>query len=247
MSRVILVTGANRGIGRGLVAHYLAQPDTTVIGTARDVSSANAKDLNELPKGEGSRLIVVSLSSDSPQGAIEAVLEIQTQHSVGHIDIVIANAGICNHYGPVVEMADSDVLSHIEVNTLGPLRLFRAVAPLLQRASLPKFAYVSTLLASIHEIEQIPSLTAAYGMSKVAGNYLIKKIDAENQYLIALPIDPGMVQTDMGSRAAQANGLEKAPVTVQDTVLGITNQIEAATKSTTSGQFVNYNGGKVRW
>ncbi|KAL7657374.1 hypothetical protein ACMYSQ_003560 [Aspergillus niger] len=191
MSRVILVTGANRGIGRGLVAHYLAQPDTTVIGTARDVSSANAKDLNELPKGEGSRLIVVSLSSDSPQGAIEAVLEIQTQHSVGHIDIVIANAGICNHYGPVVEMADSDVLSHIEVNTLGPLRLFRAVAPLLQRASLPKFAYVSTLLASIHEIEQIPSLTAAYGMSKVAGNYLIKKIDAENQYLIALPIDPG--------------------------------------------------------
>lgn len=34
-----------------------------------------------------------------------------------------------------------------------------------------------------------------------------------------------MVQTDMGSRAAQANGLEKAPVTVQDTVLGITNQV----------------------
>lgn len=74
-----------------------------------------------------------------------------------------------------------------------------------------------------------------------------------------------MVQTDMGSRAAQANGLEKAPVTVQDTVLGITNQvcrmlaivtrcglltslqIEAATKSTTSGQFVNYNGERVRW
>jgi norsolorinic acid ketoreductase len=74
-----------------------------------------------------------------------------------------------------------------------------------------------------------------------------------------------MVQTDMGSRAAQANGLEKAPVTVQDTVHGITSQvcrilaiptgrrlltllqIEAATKSTTSGQFVNFKGEKVHW
>jgi norsolorinic acid ketoreductase len=178
------------GIGRGLVTHYLAQPNTTVIGTARDVSSANAKDLGELPNGEGSRLIVVPLSADNPD-SIAAMSDILTQHGIGHIDIVIANAGICNHYGPVVEMTDDDVLSHFEVNTLGPFRLFRAVAPLLQKASVPKFAYISTLLASIHEIEQIPSLTGAYGMSKVAGNYLIKKIDAENQYLIALPIDPG--------------------------------------------------------
>lgn len=34
-----------------------------------------------------------------------------------------------------------------------------------------------------------------------------------------------MVQTDMGSRAAQFHGLENAPVTVEDTVRGITNQV----------------------
>jgi norsolorinic acid ketoreductase len=74
-----------------------------------------------------------------------------------------------------------------------------------------------------------------------------------------------MVQTDMGSRAAQANGLEKAPVTLKETVQGITHQvcrnlasitccklltllqIEVAKKSTTSGQFVNYKGEKVCW
>jgi norsolorinic acid ketoreductase len=90
-------------------------------------------------------------------------------------------------------MTDSDVLSHFEVNALGPLRLFRAISPLLRKASVPKFAYISTALASIHMIEQIPSLTAAYGMSKVAGNYLVKKIDAENNEFIALLIDPGYV------------------------------------------------------
>jgi norsolorinic acid ketoreductase len=179
------------GIGKGLSAHYLAQPDTTVIATGRDASSENAKDLNKLPKGDGSALIVVQLHVDSPSGAAEAVSEIQTQHRIRHVDIVIANAGIYNHWGPVQEMADADVLSHFEVNALGVLRLFRAVAPLLQKANSPKFAYISTLLSSIHEIGQLASLTAAYGMSKAAGNYLVKKIDAENKYLIALSIDPG--------------------------------------------------------
>lgn len=173
------------------MAHYLAQPDTTIIGSVRDISFEKANDLSALPKGHGSNLIVVPLNIDSPSSAAEAASEIRTQHHIKHIDVVIANAGICNHWGPVHEMADSDVLSHFEVNTLGPLRLFRAMAPLLQKASTPKFAYISTLLASVREIEQIPSLTAAYGMSKVAGNYLVKKIDAENKHLIALPIDPG--------------------------------------------------------
>ncbi|KAJ5137956.1 NADP(+)-dependent dehydrogenase [Penicillium atrosanguineum] len=239
MNRVILVTGANRGIGRSLVAHYLAQPDTTVIGTVRDISSEKAKELSTLPNGNGSSMIVVPLHVDSPSSAAEAASEIQTQHHIQHIDIVIANAGICNHWGPVQEMADSDVVSHFEVNTLGPLRLFKAMAPLLQRASTPKFVYISTLLASILGIEQMPSLTAAYGMSKAAGNYLVKKINAENKYLITLSVDPG--------RAAQIHGLEKALVTVEDTVRGITNQIDVAKKSTTSGQFVNLNGEKVPW
>lgn len=38
-----------------------------------------------------------------------------------------------------------------------------------------------------------------------------------------------LVQTDMGSRAAQLNGLEKAPVTVEDTVPGITRQVRRNT------------------
>ncbi|KAF4233505.1 hypothetical protein CNMCM6805_009162 [Aspergillus fumigatiaffinis] len=240
MSRVILVTGANRGIGRGLAAHYLAQPCTTVIETVRDISSGKAKDLSTLPKGRGCGLIIVQLSVDKQSSVAEAAAEIQTQHHIEHIDVVIANAGICNHWGPIQEMADLDVISHFEVNTLGPLRLFKAMAPLLQKASAPKFVYISMLLASISAIEQMPSLTAAYGMSKVAGNYLIKKLDAENKHLIALSIDPGLVQTDMGSRAAKFNGLEKAPVTVEDTVGGITRQIDAASKSTTSGQFSKY-------
>ena len=179
------------GIGRGFVAHYLAQADTTVLGTVREISSESVKSLSTLPKGSGSRLIVVPLSVDSQSSATEAASEIQTQHKIEHIDVVIANAGICNHWGPVQEMDEADARSHFEVNTLGPLRLFKAMAPLLQKASMPKFAYISALLASIQSIEKFPALTAAYGMSKAGGNYLVKKIGAENEYLITLCLDPG--------------------------------------------------------
>lgn len=173
------------------MTHYLAQSDTTVIGTVRDVSSDQARNLNTLSKGNGSGLIIVPLSVDSPSGAAEAAAEIQTKHHIKHIDVVIANAGIFNHWGPVGEMTDEDVLSHFDVNALGPLRLFKAMAPLLEKADTPKFAYISTLLASIEMVEKLPSLTTAYGMSKAAGNFLIKKIDAENKHLITLTLDPG--------------------------------------------------------
>ncbi|CEL02112.1 hypothetical protein ASPCAL03284 [Aspergillus calidoustus] len=247
MSTVVLITGGNRGIGKGLVAHYLAQPDTTVIATAREVSSQNASAFDTLQRSDRSHLLIVQLSVDIASSIAEAASVIEKHHHIHQIDIVISNAGICDHWGPVLEMRDADVLTHFQVNTLGPLRLFQALAPLLNNASSPKFIYISTALASISGINQFNSLTAAYGMSKAAGNYLMRKINAENGHLITLSIDPGLVQTDMGARAAQFNGLEKAPLTIDDTVRGITNQIAAATKSTTSGQFVDYNGVGVAW
>ncbi|OOF98108.1 hypothetical protein ASPCADRAFT_3175 [Aspergillus carbonarius ITEM 5010] len=249
MTQTVLVTGANRGIGKGLITHYLSHPNTTVIGTVRDIASPAAQSLpTTLPKAPGSSLLLVPLTLDDPSSASSAASILQTQYNITHIDILIASAGICNHWGPVHEMTDSDVLSHFEINTLGPLRVYKAFASLLKNADMPKFVYISTLLASIAGVEQLASsLATAYGMSKVAGNFLVKKIEAENEWLVTLAVDPGLVQTEMGSRNAQFIGLEEAPVTVEDTVRGITAQIEAATKSTTSGQFVNFGGERVAW
>ncbi|KAL3253466.1 hypothetical protein ABHI18_009472 [Aspergillus niger] len=246
MSQVILVTGASRGIGKGLVAHYLAQPRTTVIATVRDTTSPKAKELTTLQKGDKSRLIVVKLIADDPVSATAATSEIRTQN-LDHIDIAIANAGICDHWGPVVESTEQDVLSNFEVNTLGPLRLFKAVAPLLQNAKTPKFIYISTLLASIGGIGNMFTLTGPYGMSKAAGNFLVRKIHAENEHLTTLSIDPGLVQTDLGDRAAKHYGMEQAPVTLEECVSGIITQIERADRSSTSGSFVNANGEFVAW
>jgi norsolorinic acid ketoreductase len=61
----------------------------------------------------------------------------------------------------------------------------------LKRSDDPKFVYISTELASIAGLENSSSLTTAYGVSKVAGNFLVKKIHEENDALISFSIDPG--------------------------------------------------------
>ncbi|KAI9037173.1 uncharacterized protein KD926_000746 [Aspergillus affinis] len=166
------------GIGKGLTMAYLAIPNYTVIAT-----------------GDSSRPILLQLSLDSPSTIAQAISQAQEQHLVNQIDIVIANAGICNHCGSVVDMEDRDMTFHFEVNTLGPLRLFRAVIPLLEASKQPKFVYISSELASTTGLDNSSSMTTAYGVSKVASNYMIKKIHTEHEALISFSIDPGSVYT----------------------------------------------------
>ncbi|KAJ6134652.1 hypothetical protein N7523_000974 [Penicillium sp. IBT 18751x] len=195
--------------------------DTTVVATVRDASAQNASQLSSLPKSQNSRLIMVYLSLNSPSTVTEAIEQIKKQNLVDHIVIVIANAGICNHWGPLLDMNDSDMTSHFEFNELGPLRLFRTAAPLLESSKEPKFVYLSSELASIAGLENSSSLTAAYGISKAACNYLIKKIHEEHKTLIAFSIDPGFVQTDLGNHGARCGGLVEAPMTIAESVEGL--------------------------
>lgn len=55
------------------------------------------------------------------------------------------------------------------------------------------------------------------------------------------------VQTDMGNAGAHANGLSEAPTTIQESVDGILDKIDHATREKTSGTFVSYDGIKYPW
>lgn len=175
-----------------MVKKYLARPHTTVIGTVRDPSAPASKALHDLPKAEGSRIIVVKIESTSDTDALEAIKSLST-HDIDHIDIVIANAGIfsISAFQRVSEMKTSDLLHHFDVNAAGPVRLFQAVLPLLEKAAAPIFMAVFTAVSSIAGLEYIPFPLSSYGASKAALNYLVRKIHFENEGLIAFAIHPG--------------------------------------------------------
>ena len=85
----------------------------------------------------------------------------------------------------------SQVQEHISINAVGTLVLFQALLPLLQKASQPKFVVLGSPMGSIGGIEKRPVPMGAYGISKAAAHYLVRKIHFENDDLIAFAIDPG--------------------------------------------------------
>ncbi|RYO94331.1 hypothetical protein DL764_007848 [Monosporascus ibericus] len=60
---ILLISSTNRGLGKGLLQSYLAKPDHIVIATNRDRVHLQSQALNGLPKGPGSRLIMVKVDA----------------------------------------------------------------------------------------------------------------------------------------------------------------------------------------
>ncbi|KAF2808793.1 NAD(P)-binding protein [Mytilinidion resinicola] len=241
---IYLISGANRGIGRGLTAAYLSRDNTTIIAAVRDLSHATSQSLASLPKGKDSTLIVVkidSLSHSDPAAAIATL----PAHSIPHIDVLIANAGVLE-VNRVTDITVAEYRYHQDVNTIGPLLLLQAAWELLQKAPRPKFVVVASQLGSVAVGPKAALASGSYGASKASINYLLRKLHFENPGLIALPICPGMTQTDMGAHVATAMGREKATVTLEDSVKGVVQEIDNATR-TADGRFASYQHVDLPW
>jgi len=244
-STIYLITGANRGIGLGLTAHYLALPNTVVIAGARDPSKA--QDLNNLKAGNGSKLITVKLDSKSTTDAKDAVQLLKTKYQLNHIDVVIANAGIANFWGTALVTPISQFKDHLDVNVTGPLVLFQAVYELLNASKNPKFIPIGTPVGSISEIENFPLGSTAYGSSKAALNFLTRKLHFEHENMTIYPLAPGWVKTDMGRSAAATVQMDDAPVTLEDSIKGLTNSIDNSTREKVGGVFESFDGKIYSW
>lgn len=137
-----LVTGVNRGIGRGLLATYLLRPSTTVVAAVRNLSHPSSKSLHDIPTDTTSKLVLVKIDASSNTDAAAAIATLKQEHNIHHLDVVIANAGVATDYSSVEAVDPNVVQQFIEVNGLGALYLFQAVLPLLRKASSDKGKFI---------------------------------------------------------------------------------------------------------
>lgn len=83
---------------------------------------------------------------------------------------------------------------------------------------------MSSVLGSIGELRHAgPSL--AYGMSKAAANFLVRKVHFECDGVTAVAIHPGWVKTDMGQGFADAVGYKEPPMGIEECVKGLLEQV----------------------
>ena len=129
----IVITGSNSGFGR-LTAELLAKAGHTVYATMRESTTKNAKAATELKavsaaNGNRGRVVDLDVTSDaSVQQAIDTI----AKQSGGIIDVLYNNAG--RFSGGVQEAYTvEEVKAVFEVNVFGPLRVNRAVLPLMRK------------------------------------------------------------------------------------------------------------------
>lgn len=189
-----LITGANRGIGLGLVTSYLARSNSTVVAGVRDPEHATSKALEDLPKGAGSSLIVVKIDSLSETDADEAVAELQSKYNITALDVVIANAGVAKVYPEVHNARSEDMIEHYRINVIAIPILLRAVLPLLKQSTRnAKFITIGSTAGTIGAMEKVPIPNSAYGPSKAALSWISRKIHFENPDIVSFNVHPGWV------------------------------------------------------
>lgn len=140
----VLITGASRGLGKGLLSRYLSRANHAVIAANRDPSASSSKDLLSLPTAPGTSLILVKVDATSPTDPADAVKELTTSHGIDHLDIVIANAAIGETVPTVAEVEIEDMKRHTDANVYGFVRLYQATLPLLKKATKPVLVYMGS-------------------------------------------------------------------------------------------------------
>ncbi|KAF9879168.1 hypothetical protein CkaCkLH20_03401 [Colletotrichum karsti] len=169
--RIILITGANQGIGfESASALAAASPDHHIILGCRN-PDRGAQALEELralnPAGTLSVLNLDITSDDSIQAVAE---KITTDYGV--LDVLVNNAGII-----VMDPKSrrSELVDTFNTNAASPLILTEALVPLLKKSKDPRIINVSTSLASLSErtdpsSEYYGVQSEAYRISKAALN-----------------------------------------------------------------------------
>ena len=203
MEQVVLVSGANRGIGAA-TARALACRGWQVWVGARDLAQAEqrAEEITAEAGSHGGRARAVRLNVADDESVTEAAA--QVQDTSGRLDALINNAAVSLDRQARPCTADLALAeATVAVNVLGAWRLTLALLPLLRRAAPGRVVNVSSTAGSLTATGMPRWGPPAYRVSKTALNGLTQALAADlaGQVLVNA-ICPGWVRTQLGGDRA---------------------------------------------
>ncbi|HEY0524522.1 MAG TPA: SDR family NAD(P)-dependent oxidoreductase [Stellaceae bacterium] len=193
--RRVLVTGANRGIGRE-VARQLAERGYAVLLGARDPEkgAAAARSIGGSVGGGGAEPVVLDVAD--PHSVDRAVAVITARF--GGVDALVNNAAV--HYDSWERPTGADwriIREAFETNVFGAWRLAQGLAPAMRERRWGRIVNVSSEAGSL---ASMGAGTPAYSTSKAALNALTRGLAAElhGSGVLVNAVCPGWTATDMG-------------------------------------------------
>ena len=227
---VVLITGANRGIGLALAKAYAARRDK-VFATVRQTSQRG--ELDALAAASRGWIEVIEMDVSDPLDIAKARRKLEAEA----IDVLINNAGVSGPDSQSAVDMDFDGLSEtLAINSIAPLRVATAFLPNVKAAK----GKIVTISSQMGSMQSASTDSLAYRVSKLAANKLMRGLAAElkPEGVPVLIAHPGWVRTDMGGPGAQLSPDESAA--------GLIKLIDGLQLAST-GKFLSWNGKELAW
>lgn len=218
---VVVITGANRGIGLELARLYAGR-GSEVIGVCRQSSEELA--------GVASRVIDgIDVTTDDGVNRLKSGLDGVS------VDLLINNAGLLRDE-QLGNIDFDSIREQMEVNAYGPLRVAEALIPLMKEGS--RIANITSRMGSIADNDSGGKY--GYRASKAALNAFGKSlaVDLKPRGIAVALLHPGYVKT----RMVNFGGL----ITPEESAMGLAERIANLTLEN-SGSFWHSNGEELPW
>ena len=181
-SRIVLITGGNRGIGRAIAEEFVAQGYRVAV-TARSGTG---------PEGT----LTVNADVTDPASIDAAFSEVEAK--LGPVEIVVANAGITRDM-LLMRMSDEDFTEVLDTNLSGAFRVVKRASKGMMKARFGRVILVSSVVGLLGSAGQ-----GNYSASKSGLIGLARSLTRElgSRGITANVVAPGFIETDMTAALA---------------------------------------------
>lgn len=183
MSRVVLVTGGNRGIGLSIARKFEALGDIVI------VTSRSGEPI------DGLNVVQCDVTSTESVEAAFATIEAK----FGTVEVAIANAGITKDK-LLVRMADEDIDDVLNTNLVGAIRVARRATRAMTQVRSGRIIFVSSVVALMGSAGQVNYAASKSGLVGAARS-LAREIGSRGVTINV--IAPGFIDTDMTAELSE--------------------------------------------
>jgi len=219
MSKVFLVTGAGRGLGRSIVEAALAAGDQ-VVGGARTPGQ-----LEDLVAHYGAQLRPVALDVTDVGAAKAAVQE--AIDSFGRLDVVVNNAGYAN-VASVEDMDMEDFKAQIDTNLFGVFNVTKAALPVMRAQGAGHVIQISSVGGRLATAGLCAYQAAKWGVGGLSG---VLQAEVAPLGIKVTVLEPGGMRTDWAGSSMTIHPVPEA----YDATVGAMARRFAASGATMAG------------
>ncbi|MGH8795013.1 MAG: 3-oxoacyl-ACP reductase FabG [Stackebrandtia sp.] len=184
MSRTVLVTGGNRGIGLAIAQSFAKQGDAVAV-THRG---------SDVPEG------LYGVQCDVTDSAAVDAAFTQVEAELGPVEVLVANAGITDDT-LLLRMKEEQFTSVLDVNLTGAWRCVKRASSKMLRAKFGRIIFISSVTGLYGNPGQVNYAASKAGMVGMARS-ITRELGSRN--ITANVVTPGFVETDMTSQLPEA-------------------------------------------